>query len=102
MTPEKEIELCENVATIIAKLGALSEKMDNFNSILDAHTDNDTVNFLKIETDLQVIKLDKAKEEGIAEEAARHSRAVGSTWGAVSGGVVSIIAAIITAFLGTK
>lgn len=102
MTPEKEIELCENVARIVAQVGALSDKMDGFNTLLDDHTDNDSVNFNKIDNDLQLIKLDRAKEAGISEEAARHSRNLGSTWGAVSGGVVSIVAAVISAYFGPK
>ena len=102
MTPEKEIELCENVARIVARVESLSDKMDGFNTLLDAHTENDSVNFDKIENDLQTIKLSKAKEEGVAEEASRHSRSVGSVWGAISGGVVSIIAATITAYFGAK
>lgn len=49
MTPEKELELCENVATLVANIGSLSEK-------LDAHTEADHNNFEQMKTSIEKVQ----------------------------------------------
>ena len=93
MTPEQESEL-------FTTLGRMEAKMDGFNATLTAHTLNDSVNFEKMEADLEILKLTKAKAEGIAEEAAKHASATGRNWGALSGGIISIAVAAISAYFG--
>lgn len=93
MTPEQEVELFKT-------LGRLEAKMDGFNTTLAAHTVNDSVNFEKIDTDLEILKLTKARAEGVAEEAAKHASTTGRNWGALSGGAISIAVAAISAYFG--
>lgn len=93
MSPEQEAEL-------FTTLGRLEAKMDGFNATLSAHTENDTVNFDKMEADLEILKLGKAKAEGIAEEAAKHASSMGASWGAATGGFISIVVAALSAYFG--
>ena len=93
MTVEQEAELFKT-------LGRLEQKMDGFNATLVAHTENDSENFQKMEADLEILKLGKAKAEGIAEEAAKHASSMGASWGAASGGIISIIVAAVAAYFG--
>ena len=93
MTPEQEAEL-------FTTLGRMEAKMDSFNATLTAHTLNDSANFEKMETDLNTLLLNKAKAEGVAEEAAKHASSVGATWGGFTGGFVSIVIAAVAAYFG--
>jgi hypothetical protein len=91
MNPEQEQEL-------FTTLGRMEAKMDGFNSTLLVHTANDTVNFDKMEADLEILKLTKAKSEGVAEEAAKHAASAGGRWGAAFGGGISLVAAALSAY----
>lgn len=93
MTPEQESEL-------FTTLGRLEAKMDGFTTTLAAHTENDSVNFQKMESDLEILKLGKAKAEGVAEEAAKHASSMGASWGAATGGFISIVVAAASAYFG--
>lgn len=93
MTPEQEMDLFQS-------LGRIEAKMENFNHALLDHTDNDTVNFTKIEADLEALKLSKAKAEGVAEEAAKHAASAGGKMGAFFGGGISILVSALGAYFG--
>lgn len=95
MTPEQESDLFKT-------LGRLEAKIDNFNATLAAHTDNDSVNFASMESDLQIIKLARAKEEGVSEELARHASSAGGKMGGFVATVVSLIVAGVTTYFGNR
>jgi len=102
MTPEKEIQLCEDVAKIMTKLEGIDSKMDGFNTLLDTHTANDSLNFQKMEGDLKTLLLDKAKASGAAEEAAKHASSAGGKMGGFVATVISLIIGGLSAYFGTK
>jgi len=91
MNPEQEQEL-------FTTLGRMEAKLDGFNTTLLLHTEHDIKNFATIEGDLQIIKLARAKEEGVAEEVARQASSSGGKWGAVMGTGVSIVIAAVSAY----
>jgi len=93
MNPEQEADL-------FLALGRIEAKMENFNSNLVDHTENDSVNFSKMESDLEILKLSKAKSEGVAEEAAKHAASAGGKMGALFGGGLSILVAAFSAYFG--
>lgn len=93
MTPEQEMDLFQS-------LGRIEAKMENFNHALLDHTAQDAVNFQKIEEDLDVLKLDKAKASGIAEEAAKHASSAGGKMGGFVATIVSIVVAGVSAYFG--
>lgn len=93
MTAEQESDLFKT-------LGRIEAKLDSFDSTLLAHTENDTVNFNKMEADLEILKQAKAHAAGVAEEAAKHASTAGGKMGAFVGGIISVIVTSIAAYLG--
>ena len=95
MSPEQEAEL-------FTTLGRMEVKLDGFNTTLTAHTTSDNENFASVDSDLQLIKLARAKEAGIAEELARQASSSGGKWGAVMGTGVSIVIAAVSAYFSPR
>jgi len=95
MSPEQEADL-------FTTLGRMEAKMDSHNAALLAHTENDTINFDKMEADLDILKLTKAKAEGVAEEAAKHAASAGGRRGAVFGAGISLIVAALSAYFAPR
>lgn len=93
MNPEQEADLFQS-------LGRIEAKLENFNQALIDHTASDAVNFTKIEADLEVIKLSKAKADGIAEEAAKHAASAGGKMGGFVATIVSVVVAGVSAYFG--
>ena len=102
MTPEQELELFQT-------LGRMEAKLDATNEAFVVHTNQDLVNFTKLENGqediyeaIDAIQLRDAKESGIAEEAARHASASGGKWGAAMGAFVSVVVTSLSAYFGSK
>lgn len=81
MTPEKELELCENVAALVVKSDSLSDR-------LDAHTTADHNNFEQIKTSIDSIKdkLDAVVIQLAEQRGAAKNRAI--LWSLVSSGAL--------------
>ena len=70
MTPEKEIELCENVATISADLKNCIANVEAMAKTLTDHTKSDSDNFEKMDAKLDVLVGEDNKRIGAAKNRA--------------------------------
>ena len=76
MTPEKEIELCETVATISADLKNCITNMSQMYQKLNEHTQADADNFEKMDAKLEVLIGEDNKRLGAARNRASFWTAV--------------------------
>ena len=108
MTPEQESEL-------FTTLGRLEQKMDGLADTLLTHTEQDAANFLKMEAQLDDVRnrqirevegkiaalnLVAAEKKGADEAMAKVASTSGGTWGAFTGGFISIVVAAAAAYFG--
>lgn len=83
MSPDKELELCENVATIAADLKNSIGLQDALAKTLEEHTKADSDNFEKLSTQIGVLTDNHNQKLG----AAKFRAAIWST--ITSGGIVA-------------
>jgi hypothetical protein len=70
MTPEKELLLCETVATIAADLKNCIQNVSDMSTVLTDHTKADSDNFDKIDAKLDVLVGEDNKRIGAARNRA--------------------------------
>lgn len=95
MTPEQESDL-------FTALGRIENKLDNCVTTLASHTVQDSVNFAKIDADLEDLKLERAHRKGVEEEAAKHATLAGGKAGAAVSLVITGVVTALMTYFGAK